>query len=92
MRNIVVIVGYKVLNRVLREELFKLGIELPRQGLIMSDHQCGDIELCDDIRHGKGLAGARNTKQSLALVALLEAPDQLLDGLGLVAGGGVFAM
>jgi hypothetical protein len=26
------------------------------------DHQCGDIELCDDISHGKSLAGARNTK------------------------------
>ena len=86
------ILGYKVLNRVLREKLFKLGIELSRQSLVMCDHQSRHVQLSDDIRHGEGLAGARNTKQSLALVAFLEALDQLLDGLGLIAGGGVFAV
>ena len=80
-------IGYKVLNRVLREELLKLGVQLPRQGLIVCDHQGRNVQLGDDIRHGEGLAGARNTKQSLALVAFLEAFDQLFGGLWLVAGG-----
>ena len=88
----VIIIGYKVLNRVLREELFKLRIELPRQGLIVCDHQSRNVQLGDDVRHGKGLAGARNTKQSLALVAFLEALDQFFYGLRLVSGGGVFAV
>ena len=41
-------------------------------------------------RHGVGLAGAGDAQQDLLPQAVLDALGQLGDGLGLVAGGGVF--
>ena len=50
------------------------------------------LELLDDISHGKGLAGACDTKQGLELPAFLKAFYQGFYGLGLVSGGLVFTV
>ena len=55
------IIGYKILHRILREKFLELAVELRRQRLIVRNDQSRFIELCNDICHGKSLAGAGNT-------------------------------
>ena len=86
------IVGYKILNRVFREKFLKFGIQLGRQGFIVRQDQSRLVQLLDHVGHGKGLTRARNTQQSLELIAFLESVNQLFDRLRLVAGGPVFAV
>ena len=52
----------KILHRVLREKLLKLPVKLPRQRFIVGNYQCWPLQLLDDIGHGEGLAGPRNTQ------------------------------
>ena len=86
------LLGDKVFHRVFREKLFKLTVELGRQGLIVSDNQSRLVQGLYHIGHGKGLARSRNTQQCLCLIAFLKALHQLRNGCGLVAGGLVFAV
>ena len=62
LRLVIIVVGDKILHRVLREELLKLPVKLSRQCFIVGDHQRGPLQLLDDIGHGEGLAGPRNTQ------------------------------
>ena len=50
-------------------------------------HQRRPPELRDDVGHGEGLARAGHAQQGLVRQAVLDALDQLGDGLRLVAGG-----
>ena len=71
-----------------REELLELGVELGGQGLVVARGPgSGRCSSLDDVGHGEGLAGAGDAQQGLVAVALAEAGHQLLDRLGLVAGG-----
>ena len=58
----------------------------------MQNEQRWLIKLCDDVRHCKGLTGTGHTKQSLELIAFLEAFYQFFDRLRLVTGGLVWGM
>ena len=84
--------GDKVFYRVLREKFLELTVKLSRQCLIVRNDQRWLIKLCDDVRHRKGLTGAGHTKQSLELVAFLEASYQFFDCLRLVTGGLIWGM
>src|SRR5271166_1618071 len=53
----------------------------------MRHHQRGLAVLGDDVRHGKRLAGAGNSQQRLICSSLTQPLNELLDRLGLVAGG-----
>ena len=53
-------IGYKILHRVFREELFHLRIQLTGEGFVVRDDERRLLQLLDDIRHRKGLAGPRN--------------------------------
>ena len=90
LRLIVIIIGDKVLHRIVREKLFHLRIKLCRQRLIVSDHQRRLIELLDHIRHRKRLTGSGHAKQRLKLIPLFKSLHQLLDRLRLISGGLVF--
>ena len=86
---VVVVVGDKVLHRVVWEELPKLRAQLGGQGLVVGQHQGGPVHLGDDVCHGEGLARASDAQQSLLLHAGVQPLHQLLDGLGLVPCGPV---
>ena len=62
LRLVIIVIGNKILHRVLREELLKLPVKLSRQCFIVCNYQCGPLQLLDDIGHGEGLAGPRNTQ------------------------------
>ena len=85
LRLVVVVVGDKVLDRVVREELLHLAVELRRKRLVVGDDECRLLQLLNHIRHRKGLARARHADQGLELIARAKPVDQFLYGLRLVA-------
>ena len=84
-RLIIIVIADEILDRVLREELLELLVELGGQGLIVRDDQHGPVELGDDVGHREGLAAAGYAHQGLKLLALAQTLRQPLDGLRLVA-------
>jgi hypothetical protein len=86
---VVVVVRDEVLDRVVREELAQLAVELGGQRLVVGEDQRRPLHLGDDIRDGEGLAAARHPEQGLVRQARTQAIDQGRDRGRLVAGGGV---
>ena len=86
LRLVVIVVGDKILDGVLRKELLELAVELRGQRLVVRDNQRRLLELLDDIRHRVGLSGACHAEQGLHLVAFPEAFHQFPDRLRLISG------
>jgi hypothetical protein len=87
LRLVVVVIRDEVLHRVLREELAELGVQLRRQGLVGRHAPGRPAQAGDDVGHGVGLARAGHAQQGLERRPSVHAAHQLLDRLGLVAGG-----
>ena len=85
LRLVVVVVGDKVLHRILREELLHLAVKLRRERLIVGDDERRLLQLLNHICHREGLTGTRHADQGLKLIALPKAFDQLPYGLRLVS-------
>ena len=83
---VVVVVGDEVLDRVRGEELAELVAELGCERLVVRDHERRSLQLLDQPRHRRGLAGPGGTEQGLEPVARLERRRQLGDRLRLIAG------
>ena len=83
---VVVVVGDEVLDRVLREELAELVAELRGERLVVRDHERRPLDLLDDPRHRRRLAGAGRAEQGLVALARRERARERLDRLRLVAG------
>jgi hypothetical protein len=86
LRLIVVVVGDEVLDRVLREELLELGVELRREGLVVGEDEGRSLDPLDHLRHRVGLARAGDAEQRLMLQPRIEAIGQFSDRFRLVAG------
>jgi len=84
---VVVVVADEELDRVLREQILELAVELPGQRLVVRDDQRGPLDLLDQVRHREGLAAAGHAEKRLVPVAAARSRDELLDGPGLVALG-----
>ena len=86
LRLVVVVIGNEVLDRVVREILLELAVQLRGQGLVVRKHERRPLQALDHVGNREGLAGARDAQQRLVRKAGLEAVDQAGDRLGLVAG------
>ena len=86
-RLVVVVVRNEVLDRVVREEVFELAVELRGQGLVRGEHERGTVDGFDDFGRGKCLAASRHAQQRLRRETRLESIDHLRDRLGLIACG-----
>ena len=64
---VVVEVRDEVLDRVVREELAELGVQLRRQRLVVAQHQRRPLGLLDDVGDGVALARAGDAQQRLEL-------------------------
>ena len=82
---VVVVVGDEVLDRVVREELPELAVELRGQRLVVRQHQRRPLHALDHVGDGEGLAGAGDAEQRLVREAVAEPVDQLGDRRRLVA-------
>ena len=56
----------------------------------MGQHQRGPVDALDDLGHGVRLAAAGDALEHLRAQAVFQALRQLIDSLGLVAGGLIF--
>ena len=82
---VVVEVADEVLDRVVREELAELGVQLGGQRLVVGEHERRLVVLLDDVGQRPGLARSGHAEQRLMALAGGEALAQALDGGGLVA-------
>ena len=88
-RLIIIVIRNEILHRVIRKEFPKLRAELGSQRFIMSQHQCGTVQLFNDRSHSKGFTGAGNTQKGLLSQSPVDTVCQRLDGSRLVTGGAV---
>ena len=84
---VIVVVADEVLDRVVREELVELAVELRGQRLVVRHHQRRPLQAVDHVRDRVGLARTRDAEQRLLREAVFEAFDQFRDRFGLVARG-----
>ena len=83
----VVVVADEVLDRVVREELLELLVELRRQRLVVGHHQGRLLHRLDQLGGGEGLARAGGPQQHLVPEAGVHASGELGDRLRLISGG-----
>ena len=74
-RLIIIIVGNKILDGILREKFFHFSVQLPRQCLVVGNNQRWLIQCLNDICHRKGLSRTGHTQQRFKLVAFFESFD-----------------
>ena len=84
-RLVVVVIGDEIFHRVVGEERLELAVELRRQRLVRREDEGRALRRLDHLGHGEGLARAGDAEQHLRAVVALDALDQLLDRLRLVA-------
>jgi len=89
---IIIVKADEVLHGVVREELLELLEQLRREGLVVGDDECGQLRPLYDVGHGEGLARSGHPEQHLVSGVAVYAVNDLVDGLGLVAGGCVGAV
>ncbi len=86
-RLVVIVIADEILDRVVGKERLELAVELGRQRLVGRQDERGALRRLDHLGHGEGLARAGDAEQHLRVVVALDALDQLLDRLRLVALG-----
>ena len=62
---VIIVIEDKILDRILREELFHFAIKLGRKGLVVTENQGGFLNFLDHIGHGKSLPRSRYTQERL---------------------------
>ena len=87
LRLVVVEVADEVLDRVVREELAELAVQLGGQRLVVGEDQRGLVVPDDGLGHREGLAGARDAQERLVAEAAREPVHEAIDRLRLVSGG-----
>ena len=84
---VVIVIGDKILDRVLRKKCLEFLIKLGRKRLVMGQNKRRPLDLLDHVRDRERLAAARDAEQHLVLCAVVQALNQLLDRLRLVTRG-----
>ncbi len=70
LRLIIIIIRYKIFDRILREKLLKLTAKLGSEGFVVCKHKRRTLNLFNDLCNGKGLTGTRHPQKGLLLFAL----------------------
>ena len=91
LRLVIIIIGNKILHRVVGKKLLKLRAQLGRKGLVVGQHQGGALHLLDDLGHGKRLPRAGYPQKRLLLQAMFYAGRQRRNGRRLVSRRCIFA-
>ena len=65
LRLVVIVIGNKILHRIVGEKFPELRAKLGRQGLIVGQNQSGPVHLLNNRCHREGLTGTGHTQQGL---------------------------
>ena len=84
---IVVVIRNEEFDAVLREKVAQLAIQLRGKGFVVRHDQRGSLYLLDHRRDGPRFARPRDSEKCLEAGVLLQPLNQVMDGVGLVAGG-----
>ena len=84
---VIVVIGNKILYRVVRKKLAELGAKLCGQRFIVRQHQRRAVGVRNNIRHRKSFAAAGNAQHRLRRVPFFQPLSQFCDCLRLVARG-----
>ena len=87
LRLVVIEIRHKKLYPVMGKEFLEFAVQLSCQRLVVREHQGRAIDPCDDVRHGKGLAGAGGAFKNLFFFSFLQPSDQRIDRRRLIAFG-----
>ena len=60
-------------------------VKLGSESFVVSEDDCGAVDLFDQLRDGESFAGAGDAEEDLMPVAVIHTADELGDGFGLVA-------
>ncbi len=85
-RLVVIVIGDEIFDRVVREEVLELGVELRRERLVRGQNDGRALCRLDHLGHGEGLSRAGDAEQHLIALARGEAVDQVRDRRRLVSG------
>ncbi|MNI67292.1 hypothetical protein D3C73_1229160 [compost metagenome] len=86
-RLVIVVVGDKILYRVIREEFFHLAIKLGRQRLVGCQHHGWPLEVRNDVGDGERFPRTRYAQQRLMRQTILQPFFQATNRLRLIARG-----
>src|SRR6185295_19946106 len=89
-RLVVDVIRDEVLDRVLREERAKLLKELRGERFIVREHERRALHALDDASDRESFAAARDAEQLLIFGAVVQAPDERIDGGRLITLGLIF--
>ena len=87
---VIVVIGDEIFDRVIREKALELAVKLGGERLVGRQDQRRALRPRNDLRHGESLARAGDAEQHLIALLRLQTFDQFVDGVGLVALGGIF--
>ena len=87
-RLVIIVIGDKILHRIMRKELLHLSVQLRGERLVGCHNQGRTLHLLHHVGDGEGFAGAGDAQQGLLREPGLQAFDQLPDRLGLVTRRG----
>ncbi len=82
---VIVVIGDKILDRIIWEKGFHLSIKLSRQSFVMCQDKGRALQIFDDLGHGEGFTRTGNAQQNLVFFKSLYAANQFLNSLRLIA-------
>ena len=82
---VIVVMRHKIFHRVLWEIPDHFLVQLASERLVMAHDEGGDVELLDDVRHGKGLAAPGHPEQNASFLPFFQLRNQFFNCFWLVA-------
>ena len=82
---VIVVVGDKILDRVIREKLAELRAQLRGERFIVRQHERRPVQALNDACHREGLARARDAEEHLLVEAAFYPPHERIYRLGLIS-------
>ena len=81
----IIVIGYEIFHRVVREKTFHLRIQLRGKCLVMRHDKRRALRMRDNMRHGERLSRTGNAQQHLLALFVLDSFDKRSNGGGLIA-------
>ena len=82
---VIVVIGYEIFNRIVREKALKFGIKLRRERFIWRHNQGRALGRLNNLGHGESFTGPRDAEQYLIPFYRVQPIAELFNRFGLIA-------